>query len=69
MRKKTRDQMFKQPAPTASAVGPCPIVSQISKTPGTEILSSTIALPDHFDMLAAFLSGFFRNDSSRPVSW
>ena len=39
--------MSKQPppAPTASAVGPCPTLIQISRTPGTGGLSSTIAPP------------------------
>ena len=36
-----------QPAPTASAVGPCPTVIQIVGRPGTESLPSTIAPPDH----------------------
>ena len=35
------------PAPTASAVGPCPTVIQIVGRPGTESLPSTIAPPDH----------------------
>ena len=40
--------MFKQspPAPTASAVGPCPTVIQIVGRPGTGSLPSTIAPPD-----------------------
>ena len=33
--------------PTASAVGPCPTVTQIVGRPGTGSLSSTIAPPDH----------------------
>ena len=39
--------MFKQPppAPTASAVGPCPTLTHISRTPGTGSLFSTIAPP------------------------
>ena len=36
-----------QPAPTASAVGPWPTLIQISRTPGTGSLPSTIAPPDH----------------------
>ena len=36
-----------QPAPTASAVGPCPTVIQIVGRPGTGSLPSTIAPPDH----------------------
>ena len=41
--------MSKQPppAPTASAVGPCPTVIQIAGRPGTGSLPSTIAPPDH----------------------
>ena len=40
--------MSKQPppAPTASAVGPCPTVIQIVGRPGTGSLPSTIAPPD-----------------------
>ena len=41
--------MSKQPppAPTASAVGPCPTAIQIVGRPGTGSLPSTIAPPDH----------------------
>ena len=41
--------MSKQPppAPTASAVGPCPTVIKIVGRPGTGSLPSTIAPPDH----------------------
>ena len=41
--------MSKQPppAPTASAIGPCPTVIQIVGRPGTGNLPSTIAPPDH----------------------
>ena len=41
--------MSKQPppAPTASAVGPCPTEIQIVGRPGTGSLPSTIAPPDH----------------------
>ena len=35
------------PAPTASAIGPCPTVIKIVGRPGTESLPSTIAPPDH----------------------
>ena len=35
------------PAPTASAVGPCPTVIQIVGRPGTGSLPSTIAPPEH----------------------
>ena len=41
--------MSKQPppAPTTSAVGPCPTVNKIVERPGTGSLPSTIAPPDH----------------------
>ena len=41
--------MSKQPppAPTASAIGPCPTVIQIVGRPGTGRLPGTIAPPDH----------------------
>ena len=41
--------MSKQPppAPTASAVGPCPTVIQIVGRPGTGSFPSTVAPPDH----------------------
>ena len=44
-----RVKMSKQPppAPTASAVGPCPTVIQIVGRPGTGSLPRTIAPPDH----------------------
>ena len=44
-----RVKMSKQPppAPTASAVGPCPTIIQIVGRPGTGSLPSTIAPPDH----------------------
>ena len=44
-----RVKLSKQPtpAPTTSAVGPCPSVIQIVGRPGTVSLSSTIAPPDH----------------------
>ena len=44
-----RVKMSKQPppAPTASAVGPCPTVIKIVGRPGTGSLSSTIEPPDH----------------------
>ena len=37
------------PAPTASAIGPCPTVIKIVGRPGTGRLPSTIAPPDHPD--------------------
>ena len=42
-----REKMSKlpPPAPTASAVGPCPTIIQISRTPGTGSSPSTIAPP------------------------
>ena len=41
--------MSKQPppAPTASAVGPCPTVIKIVGRPGTRSFPSTFAPPDH----------------------
>ena len=44
-----RLNMSKQPppAPTASAIGPCPTVIKIIGRPGTGSLPSTIAPPDH----------------------
>ena len=44
-----REKMSKPPppAPTASAIGPCPTVIQIVGRPGTGSLPSTIAPPDH----------------------
>ena len=44
-----RVKMSKQPppAPTASAVGPCPTVIQIVGRPGTGSLPSIVAPPDH----------------------
>ena len=35
------------PAPTASAIGPCPTTIQIVGRPGTGSLPRTIAPPDH----------------------
>ena len=35
------------PAPTASAIGPCPTVIKIVGRPGTRSLPSTLAPPDH----------------------
>ena len=35
------------PAPTASAIGPCPTIIQIVGRPGTGSLSRTFAPPDH----------------------
>ena len=44
-----RVKMSKQPppAPTASAIGPCPTVIQNVGRPGTGSLPSTFAPPDH----------------------
>ena len=41
--------MSKQPppAPTASAIGPCPTIIKIVGRPGTGSLPRTIASPDH----------------------
>ena len=53
--------MSKQPppAPTASAVGPCPTVIQIVGRPGTGSLPSTIAPPDHPLTTDVTFGGFF----------
>ena len=57
-----RVKMSKQPAPTASAVGPCPTVIQIVGRPGTGSLPSTIAPPDHPTVCngASFMDRRFR---------
>ena len=58
-----RVKMSKQPppAPTASAIGPCPTVIEIVGRPGTGSLPSTIAPPDHPHFTMNFaLSGCFR---------
>ena len=54
-----RVKMSKQPppAPTASAVGPCPTVIQIVGRPGTGSLPSTIAPPDH-PLIVVLTGGF-----------
>ena len=46
---KMREKMSKQPppAPSASALGPCPTVVQIVGRPGIGSLPSTLAPPDH----------------------
>ena len=51
--------MFKQPppAPTVSAVGPCPTVIQIVGRPGTGSLPSTIAPPNHPCSLCKYETG------------
>ena len=41
------------PAPTASAVGPCPTVIQIVGRPGTGSLPSTIAPPPNLSEIHA----------------
>ena len=53
--------MSKQPppAPTASAVGPCPTVIQIVGRPGTGSLPSTIAPPDHPLLVKRFQLNIF----------
>ena len=52
-----RVKMSKQPppAPTASAVGPCPTAIQIVGRPGTGSLPSTIAPPDHPELVYVVL--------------
>ena len=56
-----RIKMSKQPppAPTASAVGPCPTVTQTVGRPGTGSLPSTIAPPDHLGHFFSRLSFLF----------
>ena len=39
--------MSKQPAPTVSAIGPCPTIIKIVGRPSTGSLPRTIAPPDH----------------------
>ena len=69
--------MSKQPvpAPTASAIGPCPTIIQIVRRPGTGSLSRTFAPPDqpiyglrrHFSLHRAVFRGngigLFRNST------
>ena len=57
MRVKTSKQP--PPAPTTSAVDPCPTVIQIVGRPGTGSLPSTIAPPDH-PLLFWYFGGFRR---------
>ena len=54
-----RVKMSKQPppAPTASAIGPCPTVIKIVGRPGTGSLPGTIAPPDHPLLLRASKTG------------
>ena len=60
-----RVKMSKQPppAPTASAIGPCPTIVQIVGRPGTGSLPRTIAPPDHpldaVTLLLGWLVGCF----------
>ena len=61
-----RVKMSKQPppAPTASAVGPCPTVFKIVGRPGTGSLPSTFAPPDHPQEGGGLqLVNFFHKDS------
>ena len=55
-----RVKMSKQPppAPTASAIGPCPTLIKTVGRPGTGSLPSTIAPPDHP-----------RLDRRSPIKW
>ena len=63
-----RVKMSKQPppAPTASAVGPCPTVIQIVGRPGTGSLPSTIAPPDHplGNFITEALTNYTKNNFS-----
>ena len=63
-----------QPAPTASAIGPCPTVIKIVGRPGTGSLPSTIAPPDHpppppiyrmVQRLRQFENAFYKNVNRR----
>ena len=51
-----RVKMSKQPppAPTASAIGPCPTIIQIVGRPGTGSLPRTIAPPDNPQIRLAY---------------
>ena len=62
-----RVKMSKQapPAPTASAVGPCPTVIQIVGRPGTGSLPSTIAPPDHPLGTGKYLNGYKLENSNQ----
>ena len=53
--------MSKQPppAPTASAIGPCPTVLQIVGRPGTGSLPRTIAPPNHPELKSSVKWGVF----------
>ena len=53
------------PAPTASAIGPCPTVIKIVGRPGTGSLPSTIAPPDHPQ--AAFKDKYFLLQRTHPL--
>ena len=55
--------MSKQPppAPTASAIYPCPTIIQIVGRPGTGSLPSTIAPPDHPNQCLDDLINFSAN--------
>ena len=56
------------PAPTVSAIGPCPTAIKIVGRPGTVSLPSTIAPPDHplhdNNVLTILQSGFIPGDST-----
>ena len=65
--------MSKQPppAPTASAVGPCPTLIKIVGRPGTENLPSTFAPPDHplqHTALGLKISGCTKTDKEQNMS-
>ena len=45
------------PAPTASAIGPCPTIIKAVGRPGTGSLPSTIAPPDHPSIFGQNLFG------------
>ena len=61
--------MSKQPppAPTASAIGPCPTITQIVGRPGTGSLPKTIAPPDHSHLrIGSRLSDIFYQEQGVP---
>ena len=64
------------PAPTASAVGPCPTIIQIVGRPGTGSLPRTIAPPDHPLFISKedlshtdFMSELFKDQGFELVTW
>ena len=56
------------PAPTASAVGPCPTVIKPVGRPGTGMFPSTIAPPDHPRILET-ITVQFKTDNIQPCNF